>query len=122
MCVYGFPTYPIFLCLTYHFYGHFGLSTVKLGDDDVNKQILLNIISTLSDKDATQVKFNELLEEYRTEILQEKLGNAWNDMSELEQLSISKLNNFFVDYMLSLVHAVEAASSCLIEFEKGALI
>ena len=38
-------------------------------------------------------------------------------MSELEQLSISKLNNFFVDYMLSLVHAVEAASSCLIEFE-----
>jgi hypothetical protein len=48
-----------------------------------------------------------------------KMGN---DMSELEQLSISKLNNFFVDYMFSLVHAVEAASSCLIEFEKGALI
>jgi hypothetical protein len=44
-------------------------TTVKLGDDDVNKQILLNITSTLSDKDATQVKFNELLEEYRTQIL-----------------------------------------------------
>jgi hypothetical protein len=43
-------------------------------------------------------------------------------MSELEQLSISKLNNLFVDYMFSLVHAVKAASSCLIEFEKGALI
>jgi hypothetical protein len=57
----------------------FWLKCVKLGDDDVNKQILLNIISTLSDKDATQVKFNELLEEYRTQILQEKLGNAWND-------------------------------------------
>jgi hypothetical protein len=68
----------------------------------------LNITSTLSDKDATQVKFNELLEEYRTQILQEKLGNAWNDMSELEQLSISKLNNLFVDYMFSLAHAVEA--------------
>jgi hypothetical protein len=63
----------------------------------------------LSDKDATQVKFNELLEEYRTQILQEKLGNAWNDMSELEQLSVSKLNNLFVDYMFSLVHTVEAA-------------
>jgi hypothetical protein len=50
----------------------FGLSTVKLGDDDVNKQILLNITSTLSDKDATQVKFNELLEEYRTQILTRK--------------------------------------------------
>ena len=82
----------------------------------------MNITSTLSDKDATQVKFNELLEEYRTQILQEKLGNAWNDMSELEQLSVSKLNNLFVDYMFSLVHAVKAASSCLIEFEKGALI
>ena len=85
MCVQSFPTNPIFLCLTYHFYGYVGLSTVKLGDDDVNKQILLNITSTLSDKDATQVKFNELLEEYRTQILQGKLGNAWNDMSELEQ-------------------------------------
>jgi hypothetical protein len=63
----------------------------------------------LSDKDATQVKFNELLEEYRTQILQEKLGNAWNDMSELEQLSVSKSNNLFVDYMFSLVHTVEAA-------------
>ena len=100
----SFPTYPIFLCLTYHFYGYVGLSTVKLGDDDVNKQILLNITSTFSDKDATQVKFNELLEEYRTQILQEKLGNAWNDMSELEQLSISKLNNLFVDYMFSIVY------------------
>jgi hypothetical protein len=69
----------------------------------------LNITSTLSDKDATQVKFNELLEEYRTQILQEKLGNAWNDMSELEQLSVSKSNNLFVDYMFSLVHTVEAA-------------
>jgi hypothetical protein len=67
-------------------------------DDDVNKQMLLNITSTLSDKDATQVKFNELLEDYRTQILKEKLGNAWNDMSELEQLSISKLNILFVDY------------------------
>jgi hypothetical protein len=63
----------------------------------------------LSDKDATQVKFNELLEEYRTQILQEKLGNAWNDMSELEQLSVSKSNNLFVDYMFSLVHTVKAA-------------
>ena len=69
----------------------------------------MNITSTLSDKDATQVKFNELLEEYRTQILQEKLGNAWNDMSELEQLSVSKSNNLFVDYMFSLVHTVEAA-------------
>jgi hypothetical protein len=100
MCVKGFPTYPILLCLTYHFYGQFGLSIVKLCDDDVNKQLLLNIISTMSNKAATQVKFNELLEEYRTQILQEKLGNAWNDMSELEQLSISKSNKLFVDYML----------------------
>jgi hypothetical protein len=44
-------------------------------------------------------------------------------MSELEQLSISKLNSLFVDYMFSLVHAVEAAIvllNSIIEFEKGA--
>ena len=73
----------------------------------------------MSDKDATQVKFNELLEEYRTQILQEKLGNAWNDMSELEQLSISKLNIFLCG-LHALVHTAEATPSCLIEFEKGA--
>ena len=85
MCL-SFPTYPIFLCLTYHFYGYVGLSTVKLGDDDVNKQILLNITSTLSDKDATQFKFNELLEEYRIQI-QYTQGHIVVEPSETDCLS-----------------------------------
>ena len=89
----------------------------KLCDNDINKKILLNISSTMSDRAATQVKFNELLEDYRTEILQEKLEDAWNNMNELEQKSLSKLNNFFCG-LHSLVHAAEDVSSCLIEFEK----
>ena len=40
-------------------------------------------------------------------------------MSELEQLSIAKLNKLFCG-LHALIHTAEAALSCLIEFEKGA--
>lgn len=33
--------------------------------------------------DKTQIKFNTLLEEYRTQILEEKLRDAWDNMTDL---------------------------------------
>ena len=53
----------------------------------------------MSDRAATQKKFNELLEEYRRLVMMEDLGQAWIEMSEAEQLSISKISNFFVGCM-----------------------
>ena len=48
--------------------------------------------------DKTQIKFNTLLEEYRTQILEEKLRDAWENMTDLEKTSVSRMNNFFVDF------------------------
>lgn len=38
----------------------------KISNSDAGKKILLNIVSTMSDRASTQIKFNDLLEEYRT--------------------------------------------------------
>ena len=48
---------------------------ISIGENSDNlgcKQILLNIVSTMSDRAATPMKFNSLLEEYRTNVLKEK--------------------------------------------------
>ena len=92
-------------------------SVGKNSDNLGSQQILLNIVSTMSDRAATQMKFNSLLEEYKTNILKEELRDKWEEMSDVEKLSISKLNNFSCGLHV-LVHIAEAASSCLIEAEK----
>jgi hypothetical protein len=72
----------------------------------------------MSDRAATQLKFNELLEEYRTHILKEEFEEQWDEMSDAEKSSICTLNNFFCGLHV-LVHVAEAASSCLLQAEKG---
>jgi hypothetical protein len=69
---------------------------VSEGSEGVSKEILLNISSTMSDRASTQLKFNELLEEFRGKILQEKMADAWEQLSASEQQSLSRLCNFFV--------------------------
>ena len=56
--------------------------------------ILTNITSTMSDRAATEVKFNNLLEEYRKEFLP-LYKDGFNDLSAEEQAVVSKLHNFF---------------------------
>ncbi|WAQ95042.1 SPIN3-like protein [Mya arenaria] len=85
-------------------------------DKPVSREILKNISSTMSDRASTQMKFNQLLEEFRTDVLKEDLGEEWDNMSEEEQLSISKLCNFFCS-LHTLVHMAETASKALIEYE-----
>lgn len=77
-----------------------------------SKTVLLNIVSTMSDRAATQQKFNDFLQDYRKCILIENLGDTWLDMSADEQLAISKLNNFFCA-LHALVHMAESANSCI---------
>ncbi|KAJ8321396.1 hypothetical protein KUTeg_001052 [Tegillarca granosa] len=84
----------------------------QFSENVVSKTILLNIMSTMSDRAATQQKFNNLLEEYRKIMIMENLGEAWFEMTEDEQMSISKLNNFFCG-LHALVHMAEAANSCI---------
>lgn len=71
----------------------------EMEDKLTRKQILLNITSTMSDRAATQLKFNELLEEYRTHILKEEFEEQWDEMSYAEKSSVCTLNTFSVVYM-----------------------
>lgn len=54
----------------------------------------------------TEAKFNEILEEFRTDVLKEDLGENWNIKSAEEQMSISKLCNVFCS-LHALVHMAE---------------
>ena len=46
----------------------------QFSDRESSKKILLNIVATMSDRASTQIKFNELLEDYRANILKEHLS------------------------------------------------
>lgn len=62
-------------------------------DSKISYQILMNISSTMSDRAATQKKFNELLEDSRTDVL--KTNVEWDALSEIEKKFMSRLMHFF---------------------------
>lgn len=80
-----------------------------------SQNILYNIRNTISDRAATEIKFNELLESYREEVLPH-IVRDWNDIHEEDQKVISRLNNFLCG-LHSLVHIAEMASKSLLEVE-----
>ncbi len=77
--------------------------------------IVTNIKNTMSDRAQTEVAFNNLLLEYRDEILP-TICNQWEDLNEEEQTNMSKLNNFFCGLHL-LVSFAEVCSTALTKFE-----
>eukprot|EP00057_Strongylocentrotus_purpuratus_P007736 XP_011662210.1 PREDICTED: uncharacterized protein LOC105437383 [Strongylocentrotus purpuratus] len=85
--------------------------------DDTAKHILLKISCTMSDRASTQLKFNELLEDYRKEILPMTIDN-YEHLSDAEKLSVGKLCNFFCG-LHALVHLAETASSSMLETQQG---
>lgn len=68
-------------------------------NDEISRDILKHICATLSDRAATEVKFNELLESYRKELLPLIYTN-FNSFSQEEKSSLETLCNFFVAYTL----------------------
>ena len=84
---------------------------------DVAKKILVNITCTMSDRASTQIKFNELLEAYRQEVLPSTIEN-YAQLTDAQRLSLGKLCNFFCG-LHALVHLAEVASTALKESDKG---
>lgn len=82
-----------------------------------SKRLLVNISATMSDRAATEVKFNTMLETVRAEVLTEVKEN-WNELSPADQLATSQLLNFFCG-LHGLVHFAEAASASLSELDQG---
>ncbi|XP_060574411.1 uncharacterized protein LOC132732081 [Ruditapes philippinarum] len=81
----------------------------------VSEKILMNINATMSDRAATQKKFNELLEDFRKDVL--KQNTEWDGLSENEKNSMSRLMNFFCSLHV-LVHLAEGAEKALLETDK----
>ncbi|XP_076117011.1 uncharacterized protein LOC143084837 [Mytilus galloprovincialis] len=70
----------------------------------------------MSDRAATQVSFNQLLESYRSSMLQEHLEN-YNLLQEPDQMLLSKMYNFFCGLHL-LVNIAELMNSVFNNFHK----
>jgi len=84
-------------------------------NNQVSRDIITHITGTMSDRAATEVKFNELLENYRKEIL--PLTYASYDTFTLEEKThIESLNNYFCG-LHALVNYAEASQKCLLEIE-----
>lgn len=71
----------------------------------------------MSDRAATEVKFNELLCQFRREILPLTYPN-YHELTDEEKHSIETLCNFSC-CLNPLVNFAETAQSCLKETEKG---
>ena len=85
-------------------------------DNNITSQnLLFHIRNTMSDRAATEAKFNELLEAYREEILPEMIKD-WKDLSDELQSNLTRLNNFFCGSH-GLVHIAEVSNNSLKEVE-----
>lgn len=80
-------------------------------------KILCNIQNTMSDRAATELKFNELLENYRVELLPQ-IRTDYNTMDDVGKEAVSRLNNFFCG-LHGLVHMANAAQKGLCEAERA---
>jgi len=68
----------------------------------VSKRLLANIVATMSDRASTEIKFNQLLQDFRSTILPDLVEN-WVLLSNEDQLAISQVMNFFCG-LHSIVH------------------
>ena len=85
-------------------------------NDITKKRILYNITSTMSDRAATEIKFNKMVEDLRKEVLPE-LRPHFTQLSNAEQESCGRLLKFGCG-LHGLVHHAEAATKSLSAFEK----
>lgn len=69
----------------------------------------------MSDRAATEMKFNELLQSYRKEILPD-IVQDWENLYDEDRRVLSRLNNFFCG-LHSLVHIAQTADKALTETE-----
>ena len=90
---------------------------VKNAEGDISKSVLQHVQATMSDRAATEVKFNSLLETYRKEALPVIVDN-WASLTESEKNSLEKMSNFFCG-LHSLVNLATTCQAALVETEKG---
>lgn len=82
----------------------------QMGQDKVSSKIISKLKNTMSDRHAAEKLFNELLAEYRADILPEVMAN-WSQVSESEREQLTRINNFFcgLHFLVGLADCAEAA-------------
>ena len=84
---------------------------LRKGGNDFGKKIVSNIKNLVSDGCAVQKKFNNLFIKLRKEYLPDVVRN-WGNLSNVEQESFGKINQFFCGLHF-LVGLADQAEACL---------
>jgi len=84
-------------------------------NDVISRDIIKHICATLSDTVATEIKFNNLLESYRKEILP-LIYSKYNTFSNDEKRTLGNFMYFFCG-LHSLVNLASAAQSSTLQLE-----
>ena len=81
----------------------------QIGQDKVSSKIISKLKNTMSDRHAAEKLFNELLADYRADILPEVMAN-WSNVSESEREQLTRMNNFFcgLHFLVGLAECAEA--------------
>ncbi len=79
-----------------------------LGKEAASSKIIYNIKNTMSDRHAAEKLFNELLYDFRAEILPSVVEN-WDDLTLVEKEQITHMNNFFcgLHYLVGLADCTD---------------
>ncbi|XP_072171738.1 uncharacterized protein [Diadema setosum] len=80
------------------------------------KKILMNIRNTMSDRASTELKWHELLKNYRSEVLPLLIDN-WTALSDEEREPLEQLSSFFCG-LHSLVQYAEVSEKAISAVEK----
>lgn len=87
------------------------LDTVQteLGASKVSSTIVSKLKNTMSNRHAAEKLFNNLLSEYRADILPDVV-DGWSNMSDTEREHLTRMNNFFcgLHFLVALADSAEA--------------
>ena len=96
-----------------------------LGKEAASSKIIFKIKNTMSDRHAAEKLFNELLHDFRAEILPSVVEN-WDDLTLVGKEQITHMNNFFcgLHYLVGLADCTDATiklweKSMATEFEES---
>ena len=79
------------------------------------KVLLQHVVATMSDRAATEVKFNTLLHAFKQEVMESVYPN-FAELSEAEQQDLCRLANF-VCGLHALIHFAEVAEQSMLQIE-----
>ena len=81
----------------------------ELGCAEVSSKIVSKLKNSMSDRHAAEKLFNQMLAEYRADILPDVYA-GWSELSDKEKEQVTRMNNFFcgLHFLVALADAAEA--------------